>query len=111
MAKFCGKCGARLDEATGLCPNCDADKLNEAAGQEEKAHVEASDTPAPMPAQSKKELKKQKKAEKKAVKKAAKKAKRASWSLGKKIRHFILKFILIIMFRKPKKTDIVLLLN
>lgn len=22
MAKFCGKCGARLDEATGLCPNC-----------------------------------------------------------------------------------------
>ena len=28
MAKFCGKCGAKLDEATGLCPNCDADKLN-----------------------------------------------------------------------------------
>lgn len=21
--KFCGRCGARLDEATGLCPNCD----------------------------------------------------------------------------------------
>lgn len=28
MAKFCGKCGCRLDESTGLCPNCDADKLN-----------------------------------------------------------------------------------
>lgn len=28
MAKFCGKCGARLDEATGLCPNCDADKMS-----------------------------------------------------------------------------------
>ncbi|MDE6662607.1 MAG: zinc ribbon domain-containing protein [Lachnospiraceae bacterium] len=27
MAKFCGKCGTKLDEATGLCPNCDADKL------------------------------------------------------------------------------------
>lgn len=26
MAKFCGKCGAKLDETTGLCPNCDADK-------------------------------------------------------------------------------------
>ena len=23
MAKFCGKCGARLDEQTGKCPNCD----------------------------------------------------------------------------------------
>ena len=23
MAKFCGKCGAKLDERTGLCPNCD----------------------------------------------------------------------------------------
>ena len=24
MAKFCGKCGAKLDERTGLCPNCDS---------------------------------------------------------------------------------------
>lgn len=24
MAKFCGKCGAKLDEKSGLCPNCDA---------------------------------------------------------------------------------------
>ena len=23
MAKFCGRCGAKLDEQTGLCPNCD----------------------------------------------------------------------------------------
>ena len=22
MAKFCGKCGAKIDETTGLCPNC-----------------------------------------------------------------------------------------
>lgn len=27
MAKFCGKCGTRLDETTRLCPNCDADKI------------------------------------------------------------------------------------
>ena len=26
MAKFCGKCGARLDEKTGKCPNCDIKK-------------------------------------------------------------------------------------
>ena len=32
MAKFCGKCGARLDETTGLCPNCDADKLKRESG-------------------------------------------------------------------------------
>ena len=27
--KFCGKCGGQLDNKTGLCPNCDADKLAE----------------------------------------------------------------------------------
>lgn len=27
MAKFCGKCGTKLDEQTGLCPNCDAKAL------------------------------------------------------------------------------------
>lgn len=97
MAKFCGKCGAKLDETTGLCPNCDADKLKKAVEQEEQLHTEASDTPAPMPAQSKEELKKQKKAEKKAAKRAAKKAKRASWSLGKKIRRVFLKVMCIIL--------------
>ena len=28
VAKFCGKCGSKLDESIGLCLNCDADKLN-----------------------------------------------------------------------------------
>ena len=23
MAKYCGKCGSKLDEKTGLCPQCD----------------------------------------------------------------------------------------
>ena len=27
MAKFCGKCGSKLDQTTGLCPECDADKI------------------------------------------------------------------------------------
>lgn len=27
MAKFCGKCGTRPDEATGLCPKCDAARI------------------------------------------------------------------------------------
>lgn len=29
MSKYCGKCGGQLDNKTGLCPNCDADKLAE----------------------------------------------------------------------------------
>lgn len=27
MAKFCGKCGGRLDPETGLCPKCDAQRI------------------------------------------------------------------------------------
>lgn len=69
MAKFCGKCGAKLDEVTGLCPNCDADKMQ-------------------------KDSKKKSKSERRAQKKAAKKEKRARWSTGKKIRRFFLKLIL-----------------
>lgn len=35
MAKFCGKCGAKLDEVTGLCPNCDVNKsIKKSAGQD-----------------------------------------------------------------------------
>lgn len=29
MAKFCGKCGTKLDVKTGLCPNCDTEKMSE----------------------------------------------------------------------------------
>ena len=43
---------------------------------------------------SKKEIKKQRKKDKKEAKKAKKREKRATWSTGKKIRHFILKMIL-----------------
>ena len=31
MAKYCGRCGSKLDERTGRCPVCD--KVNGAAGQ------------------------------------------------------------------------------
>ena len=29
MAKFCGKCGTKLDEQTGKCPNCDKEIRND----------------------------------------------------------------------------------
>lgn len=70
MAKFCGKCGTKLDETTGLCPNCDIDKI----------HL------------SKKEKKKQKQADRKDTQKD----RRKSWSLGRKIRNVFLKIILTV---------------
>lgn len=37
MAKFCGKCGSKLDEATGLCPNCDAERIKEDSRKKEES--------------------------------------------------------------------------
>ena len=34
MAKFCGKCGSKLDETTGICPKCDATKIQDSSVQE-----------------------------------------------------------------------------
>lgn len=100
MAKFCGKCGAKLDEATGLCPNCDADKLNERAENPEsvEAPKPIQDT-APESAKpiSKKEAKKQHKADKKAAKKTKKKEKWASMTFGQKIRKVFLKLAMWIL--------------
>jgi len=36
MAKFCGKCGTKLDEETGLCPSCGAEKLIALQKEKEK---------------------------------------------------------------------------
>lgn len=74
MANFCGKCSAKLDSATGLCPNCDAKK--------------ESDTH---------NAKKMHKASTTAEKKALQKKKRAQWSTAKKIRSFLLKLILTML--------------
>lgn len=104
MAKFCGKCGAKLDETTGLCPNCDAEKIKE---QETRVSGESKDLsriqnqedthPILNEKEQKKEAKKADKKAKKAQKKAAKKEKRAQWSTGKRIRRFLLKFALIVL--------------
>lgn len=109
MAKFCGKCGSKLDEATGLCPNCDADQLNkqtETPEAVEKPKPEQDTASEPKKPLSKKEAKKQRKADKKAAKKdkkaqkkAAKKAKKkekwASMAFGQKVRRVFLKLLLV----------------
>ena len=45
MPKFCGKCGARLDEKTGLCPNCDADRLKELQEQDAVQYEDEAQEP------------------------------------------------------------------
>lgn len=97
MAKFCKKCGSKLDEASGKCPNCDADKLNkqtetpEAVEKPKPKQDTASEPKKPL---SKKEAKKKRKADKKAAKKAKKKEKWASMTFGQKVRRVFLKLLL-----------------
>lgn len=94
MAKFCGKCGTKLDETTGLCPNCDVTKIEKSSvlektieTQEQKQEV--VQTPEEIP--SKKDAKKKRKADKKATQKAKRKEKRAKLTTGQKVRRFFLK--------------------
>lgn len=97
MAKFCGKCGTKLDEATGLCPKCDAEKIRMQTEQPaqpkraEKAAVPAQQENASL---SKTEEKKQRKAEKKEQKKAAKRERLANLTVGQKMGRFFLKLLL-----------------
>lgn len=97
MAKFCKKCGSKLDEVSGKCPNCDADKLNkqtetpEAVEKPKSKQDTASEPKKPL---SKKEAKKKRKADKKAAKKAKKKEKWASMTFGQKVRRVFLKLLL-----------------
>lgn len=103
MAKFCGKCGARLDEKTGKCPNCDIKKganYNETA--DVSLEIENEDRTSEKLSgrknleDSRKDNRQQKK-EKKSQRKAAKKEKQSQWSTSKKLRRFLLKFILIFL--------------
>lgn len=73
MAKFCGKCGAMLNE-NGLCPNCDSDRIqmvNVSQGivTEERRNVNNFVTDNKYPKEA---TKKEKKAKEKAYKAAAK---------------------------------------
>ena len=107
LAKFCGKCGSRLDENTGLCPNCDAlklqkhyNKIKETGTPVQEVDIypesdKASDR-GNIPPNGKVD-KQGKKKELKEKKKAVKKQKRAKRSTGKKVRRFFLKLILVIL--------------
>ena len=89
MANYCGKCGSKLDETTGLCPNCDAAKM--------KQHYDkTTEDKTPVRKEDKIDKRTNKKSLK-ARKKAVKREKRANWSTGKKVRRFFLKLILTVI--------------
>ena len=97
MAKFCSKCGTKLDEATGLCPNCDKKKRKKSVSQEKTIETKKTGQKVVRTSKdslSKKELKKKYKAEKKEAKKAKKKEKRARLTTGQKVCRFFLKLVL-----------------
>ncbi len=106
MAKFCGKCGSRLDEATGLCPNCDAEKLDagrkseldssEAAESGKDGWHRVPDIPIDKK-EAKKAAKKQRKEDKKRRKKEKKKAKRAAMTRGQRVKRFFLKLFAAVL--------------
>ena len=87
---FCGKCGAKLDKNTGLCPRCDAEKLLTLKSDNS---TEATGTKEPIPGNtllSKKQAKKQRKKERKAAKETKKKEMRANWLSGGELRAEVL---------------------
>lgn len=104
MAKFCGKCGSKLDDVTGLCPRCDRDQLNAqlSQAQADKLPGNESENQGENPKKqtkrrAKKQAKKQKKAERKAAKKEKKKAKKAAMTTKQKVRRFVLKLAALLV--------------
>lgn len=78
MAKFCGKCGAALNE-NGLCPNCDFDRIETENANQKKTDQEQSNVDSSVSdnTNSKELTKKEKKVKEKADKAAAKVKKKA----------------------------------
>lgn len=75
MAKFCGKCGARLDEVTGMCPNCNPAKAPQEEPKKEELKKEQPKKVEYEKAKPKKEGSKKQAKEEKVHKPLSKKAK------------------------------------
>lgn len=79
MAKFCGKCGTKLDEQTGKCPNCDKVAMSEnhqidnGIDEDNQSSTKINPNDKVNKALSKRDVKATKKAEKEAAKKAKRK--------------------------------------
>lgn len=97
MAKFCGKCGSKLDEATGFCPKCDAAQIKRHYDKIKETETPVQEKGIGPISKNQNIDKRAKKKALKAQKKAAKKEKRAKWSTGKKVRRFFLKLLLTVL--------------
>lgn len=93
MAKFCGKCGHKLDENTGLCPNCNKEEIEIKTPPVQEPSENNQNHPQP----EEKLTRKQKREKKKADKKAEKERIKASRTLGQKIKRFFIKLLIIIL--------------
>lgn len=96
MAKFCGKCGSKLDEQTGKCPNCD--KENESAVQNKSVPTDngsIKQTADGSGISDKKSDDNKKSSEEK--KNHGKKDKKASNTKERKVKRFFLKFLITVL--------------
>ena len=100
IERFCGKCGAQLDAMTGLCPNCDASRINKKTKKPKRVQPlkfrqkTALGSEKPL---DKKQARKDQKVAKKALNKSKEAEKWASMTFGQKCRKMILRFFLWIM--------------
>lgn len=92
MAKFCGKCGAKLNEETGKCPNCDK---TEVVKNKEDIQNTTNNLPGEQKQHSKKKMKAEKKELKRQTKKDKKKQKRAQLTTKQKVKRFFIKLIAV----------------
>ncbi len=96
MAKFCGKCGHKLDDNTGLCPICNKEEIaceivsDEVSEQSKKNKQKGIQ-------QKEKLTRKQKREQKKSEKKADKARIKASRTFGQKVKRFFVKLLVIIL--------------
>ena len=100
MPKFCGKCGSKLDDRTGLCPNCNKDELQKTILTESKQSLEHQEdnTAQDIPIQQEKSLTaKQKRDKKKAEKRARKEQIKANRTFGQKLKRFFIKLFVILL--------------
>lgn len=109
MAKFCGKCGSRLNEASGLCPNCDIEIIKQQIEKSAKPPKEVKKKPETSqqkdgPLSIKEEVKKRTadrratKKERKAQKKTKKKEEWAAKTFGQKLKSTLFIFIVWVLF-------------
>jgi len=91
MQKFCTKCGGKLDENTGKCPNCDQETVDTSQSFFKKPDSASDINVVPEQAKKSPIVDPIQETNKKAAKKAAKKAKLASMSTGKKVKRWLLR--------------------